>query len=61
MRMLMIASLPFFQPRGTAFQVYHRARMLGGMGHEVDLVVYHVGEKSTYPTSDYTGHGPYRS
>lgn len=44
MRILMIAPLPFFQPRGAPFQVYHRARVLGEMGHQVDLVVYHVGE-----------------
>jgi glycosyltransferase involved in cell wall biosynthesis len=44
MRILMIAPLPFFQPRGAAFQVYHRAQVLGEMGHEVHLVVYHVGE-----------------
>ena len=44
MRILMIAPLPFFQPRGAPFQVYHRARVLGEMGHQVDLVTYHVGE-----------------
>lgn len=49
MRILMVAPLPFFQPRGAPFQVYHRARVLGEMGHTVDLVVYHVGEPVELP------------
>ncbi|HEX9035400.1 MAG TPA: glycosyltransferase [Ktedonobacterales bacterium] len=49
MRILMIAPLPFFQARGAPFQVYHRARVLGEMGHQVDLVVYHVGDDIALP------------
>lgn len=49
MRILMLAPLPFFQPRGAPFQVYHRARVLGEMGHHVDLVTYHVGEDINLP------------
>lgn len=49
MRILMVAPLPFFQPRGAPFQVYHRAAVLGRMGHEIDLVTYAVGEEVALP------------
>lgn len=49
MRILMVAPLPFFQPRGAPFQVYYRARALGEQGHAVDLLVYHVGETVELP------------
>ncbi|MBE0427933.1 MAG: glycosyltransferase family 4 protein [Nitrospirae bacterium] len=40
----MLAPEPFFETRGTPFSVFHRSKALGTLGHEVDLVVYHVGE-----------------
>src|SRR5690348_5064385 len=49
MRILMVAPEPFFEPRGTPFSVYHRARALGQLGHSVDLVAYHAGADVTLP------------
>src|SRR5690349_10020460 len=49
MRILMVAPEPFFEPRGTPFSVYHRARALGELGHTIDLVTYHVGADVTLP------------
>ena len=49
MRILMVAPEPFFEPRGTPFSVYHRARALGELGHTIDLVTYHVGADVTMP------------
>lgn len=47
MKILMLAPEPFFETRGTPFSVFHRSKALGKLGHKVDLVVYHVGEKVT--------------
>lgn len=44
MKILMIAPQPFFQPRGTPFSVLHRLKALSLLGHQVDLVTYHIGE-----------------
>ena len=44
MRILMIAPEPFFEPRGTPFSVLGRLRALSELGHEIDLVTYHLGE-----------------
>ena len=44
MKVLMIAPEPFFQIRGTPFSIYHRLRALSRLGHEVDLVTYHLGD-----------------
>lgn len=44
MKVLMLAPEPFFEPRGTPISVYQRLRALSRLGHEVDLVTYHVGE-----------------
>ncbi|MBF6592206.1 MAG: glycosyltransferase, partial [Ktedonobacterales bacterium] len=49
MRILMVAPEPFFQPRGTPFSVFHRARALGRLGHEIDLVTYPIGEAVSLP------------
>ncbi len=49
MRILMIAPEPFFEPRGTPISVYHRARVLGQLGHEVHLATYPIGERVTLP------------
>ncbi len=44
MKILMIAPQPFFQPRGTPFSVLGRLKALSDLGHEIDLLTYHVGE-----------------
>jgi glycosyltransferase involved in cell wall biosynthesis len=44
MKILMLAPEPFFQPRGTPISVYFRLKALADLGHEVDLVTYHLGE-----------------
>lgn len=49
MRILMIAPEPFLEPRGTPFSVYHRAKALVMLGHEVDLVTYPVGKDIVLP------------
>jgi glycosyltransferase involved in cell wall biosynthesis len=45
MKILMLAPEPFFETRGTPFSVFHRSKALGKLGHNVDLVVYHIGKK----------------
>jgi glycosyltransferase involved in cell wall biosynthesis len=45
----MIAPQPFFEPRGTPFSVLGRLRALSHLGHEVDLVTYHIGKNVTLP------------
>lgn len=49
MRVLMIAPQPFFTPRGTPFSVLNRCRALSALGHDVDLVTYHLGEDVSVP------------
>jgi glycosyltransferase involved in cell wall biosynthesis len=49
MKILMLAPQPFFQPRGTPISVYFRLKALSDMGHEVDLVTYHLGEDRNFP------------
>jgi len=44
MRILMVAPEPVFSPRGTPISVTNRCRALCALGHEVDLVTYHLGE-----------------
>ncbi len=48
MRILMLAPEPFFQPRGTPISVYFRLQALSNLGHEVDLVTYHLGEDKNF-------------
>jgi glycosyltransferase involved in cell wall biosynthesis len=43
MKILMIAPEPFFEPRGTPISVYQRLEALSALGHEIDLLTYHVG------------------
>lgn len=43
MRILMLAPEPFFEPRGTPISVYQRLEALSALGHEIDLLTYHVG------------------
>ena len=49
MKILMLAPEPFFQPRGTPISVYFRLQALADLGHEVDLVTYHLGEDRSFP------------
>lgn len=44
MKVLMIAPQPYFEARGTPISVNQRLRALSEMGHEVDLLTYHIGE-----------------
>ncbi len=45
----MVAPQPFFEPRGTPFSVLGRLKALSKLGHEVDLVTYHIGEDVAIP------------
>ena len=49
MKILMISPQPFFEPRGTPISVYQRLEALSGLGHEIDLVTYHVGTDVEFP------------
>jgi glycosyltransferase involved in cell wall biosynthesis len=49
MRILMIAPQPFFQPRGTPFSEFYRARAMTELGHEVDMVTYPIGDDVSMP------------
>src|SRR5579875_2259061 len=49
MKILMIAPVPFVEPRGAVFQVYDRLRALSQLGHQVDLVTYPVGQDVLFP------------
>lgn len=44
MKILFLAPQPFFQARGTPINVRNVLKVLGGAGHEVDLLTYHLGE-----------------
>jgi glycosyltransferase involved in cell wall biosynthesis len=45
----MISPQPFFEPRGTPLSVYQRLEALSALGHEIDLVTYHVGKDVKFP------------
>jgi glycosyltransferase involved in cell wall biosynthesis len=45
----MIAPQPFFQPRGTPFSEFYRARAMTELGHEVDMVTYPIGDDVSMP------------
>ena len=49
MKILMISPQPFFEPRGTPISVYQRLEALSALGHEIDLVTYHVGKDVAFP------------
>jgi glycosyltransferase involved in cell wall biosynthesis len=49
MKILMISPQPFFEPRGTPISVYQRLSALSHMGHQIDLVTYHVGTEVDMP------------
>lgn len=45
----MISPQPFFEPRGTPISVYQRLEALSALGHEIDLVTYHLGKDVEFP------------
>ena len=49
MKILMISPQPFFEPRGTPISVYQRLEALSTLGHEIDLITYHVGKDVEFP------------
>lgn len=49
MKILMISPQPFFEPRGTPISVYQRLEALSMLGHEIDLITYHVGKDVDFP------------
>jgi glycosyltransferase involved in cell wall biosynthesis len=49
MKILMISPQPFFEPRGTPISVYQRLEALSALGHEIDLITYHVGKDVDIP------------
>jgi len=48
MKILMLAPEPYFQSRGTPISVYFRLKALSSMGHNVDLLTYHLGEERIF-------------
>lgn len=53
MKILMIAPQPFFQPRGTPISVMHRLNTLSKLGHQIDLVTYHLGQNIPFENVTY--------
>jgi len=53
MKVLMIAPQPFFQPRGTPISVLHRIHALSQLGHQIDLVTYHLGQTIPFKNVTY--------
>lgn len=49
MKILMLAPEPFFEPRGTPISVFQRLKALSSLGHEIDLLTYHVGDDIAIP------------
>jgi glycosyltransferase involved in cell wall biosynthesis len=49
MKILMVAPQPFFESRGTPFSVLGRLKALSALGHDVDLLTYHVGQDVSIP------------
>jgi len=49
MKILMIACIPFFASRGTPIAVRSRLEVLSNLGHEVDVITYHVGDDVEIP------------
>jgi glycosyltransferase involved in cell wall biosynthesis len=45
----MLSPQPFFEPRGTPISVYQRLEALSALGHEIDLITYHVGKDVDIP------------
>lgn len=51
MRILFIAPEPFFENRGTPIAVRNMLRVIGGLGHRIDLVTYYSGENVSLPAT----------
>jgi glycosyltransferase involved in cell wall biosynthesis len=51
MRILFIAPQPFYEERGTPIAVRNLVETLGGLGHAVDLVTYHLGRDVALPNA----------
>jgi glycosyltransferase involved in cell wall biosynthesis len=49
MNILLVAPQPFYEERGTPIAVRLLAETLCGMGHQVDLLVYHAGQDLVIP------------
>ena len=49
LKILMITCFPFFSYRGTPISVRSRLEVLSKLGHEVDVVAYHVGDDLELP------------
>ncbi len=49
LKILMITCIPFFSYRGTPISVKSRLEVLSELGHEVDVVAYHVGDDIEIP------------
>jgi len=51
MRIMFIAPQPFYEERGTPIAVRNLVETLGGLGHEVDLMTYHLGRDVALPNT----------
>ena len=49
MKILMLAPEPVFEPRGTPISIYQRLWAISSLGHDVDLLTYHVGTDIVIP------------
>jgi len=49
LKILMITCFPFFSYRGTPISVKSRLEALSNLGHEVDVITYHVGDDVEIP------------
>jgi glycosyltransferase involved in cell wall biosynthesis len=49
MQILMLAPEPYFEPRGTPISIRDRLFGLSKLGHQVDLLTYHLGEDIVIP------------
>jgi glycosyltransferase involved in cell wall biosynthesis len=49
MKILMLVPQPFFSPRGTPISIRSRLTALSELGHEVDVITYHLGGEVKIP------------
>jgi len=49
LKILMITCFPFFSYRGTPISVRSRLEVLSELGHDVDVVAYHIGDDLELP------------
>lgn len=52
MKILFLAPEPFFEVRGTPINVRQLLYFIGDMGHQVDLLTYHVGQNVSLKNVD---------